>query len=156
MADQAPLPYDFMPEVPSFAVESDDVADGQQMGDAQIYNGFGRLTGNEVGSVTGGGGNTTGSGMWGATGLFRLFENEVGGQITWLLPAALVLTAEHDPLRDEAEAYAERLRAAGVTVHLRREPGLIHNFIMLDEISPACAAAADRIAADIRTHLLTG
>ena len=55
------------------------------------YNGFGRLTGNEVGSVTGGGGATTGTGMWGATGLFRLFENEIGGQITWLLPAALVL-----------------------------------------------------------------
>ena len=55
------------------------------------YNGFGRLTGNEVGSVTGGGGNANGSGMWGATGLFRLFENEIGGQITWLLPAALVL-----------------------------------------------------------------
>jgi len=55
------------------------------------YNGFGRLTGNEVGSVTGGGGNATGGGMWGATGLFRLFENEIGGQITWLLPAALVL-----------------------------------------------------------------
>jgi 4-amino-4-deoxy-L-arabinose transferase-like glycosyltransferase len=53
------------------------------------YNGFGRLTGNEVGSVTGGG--TTGTGVWGATGLFRLFENEIGGQITWLLPAALVL-----------------------------------------------------------------
>src|SRR4051812_1992500 len=55
------------------------------------YNGFGRLTGNEVGSVTGGGGNATGTSMWGATGLFRLFENEIGGQITWLLPAALVL-----------------------------------------------------------------
>jgi 4-amino-4-deoxy-L-arabinose transferase-like glycosyltransferase len=56
------------------------------------YNGFGRLTGNEVGSVTGGGGNANGSGMWGATGIFRLFENEIGGQITWLLPAALALT----------------------------------------------------------------
>ncbi|MBW8873272.1 MAG: glycosyltransferase family 39 protein, partial [Leifsonia sp.] len=55
------------------------------------YNGFGRLTGNEVGSVTGGGGNANGTSMWGATGLFRLFENEIGGQITWLLPAALVL-----------------------------------------------------------------
>ena len=55
------------------------------------YNGFGRLTGNEVGSVTGGGGNTTGTGMWGATGILRLFENEIGGQITWLLPAALIL-----------------------------------------------------------------
>ena len=56
------------------------------------YNGFGRLTGNEVGSVTGGGGATTGAGIWGATGIFRLFENEIGGQITWLLPAALALT----------------------------------------------------------------
>ena len=57
------------------------------------YNGFGRLTGNETGSVTPGRNGTAGStgGMWGSTGLFRLFENEIGGQITWLLPAALVL-----------------------------------------------------------------
>lgn len=59
------------------------------------YNGLGRLTGNETGSVTGGGGATggaaTGGGMWGSTGIARLFENEIGGQITWLLPAALVL-----------------------------------------------------------------
>ncbi|MBW4031229.1 MAG: glycosyltransferase family 39 protein [Acidobacteria bacterium] len=57
------------------------------------YNGFGRLTGAETGSVTGGGavGAAGGSRQWGATGLFRLFENEFGGQITWLLPAALVL-----------------------------------------------------------------
>ena len=41
MSDRAPLPYDFMPQVPSFSVESDDVADGQQMGDNQVYNGFG-------------------------------------------------------------------------------------------------------------------
>jgi len=46
-----------------------------------------------------------------------------------------------------------RLCDAGVQVELRREPGLIHNFIMLDEVSPACAAAADRVAADLRTHL---
>jgi 4-amino-4-deoxy-L-arabinose transferase-like glycosyltransferase len=56
------------------------------------YNGLGRLTGNETGSVTGGG-TTTGGGMWGATGILRLFEGEIGGQITWLLPAALVLFA---------------------------------------------------------------
>jgi 4-amino-4-deoxy-L-arabinose transferase-like glycosyltransferase len=56
------------------------------------YNGLGRLTGSETGSVTGGGGSpTTATGQWGATGILRLFENEVGGQITWLLPAALVL-----------------------------------------------------------------
>jgi len=41
MSDRAPLPYDFMPQVPSFSVESNDVADGQQMGDNQVYNGFG-------------------------------------------------------------------------------------------------------------------
>jgi Raf kinase inhibitor-like YbhB/YbcL family protein len=41
MSDRAPLPYDFMPEVPSFAVTSSDVADGEQMGDNQVYNGFG-------------------------------------------------------------------------------------------------------------------
>jgi Raf kinase inhibitor-like YbhB/YbcL family protein len=41
MSDRAPLPYDFMPEVPSFAVTSSDIADGEQMGDNQVYNGFG-------------------------------------------------------------------------------------------------------------------
>jgi acetyl esterase len=69
------------------------------------------------------------------------------------LPSALIVTAEHDPLRDESEAYARRLRQAGIEVELRREPGLIHNFMLLDEISPACAAAADRVAADLRARL---
>ena len=69
------------------------------------------------------------------------------------LPGTLIVTAEHDPLRDESEAYARRLRDAGVEVELRREPALIHNFMLLDEISPACAAAADRVAADLRAHL---
>jgi 4-amino-4-deoxy-L-arabinose transferase-like glycosyltransferase len=59
------------------------------------YNGFGRLTGNEVGSVGGGGGGATaggnGGGMWGATGITRMFGSEVGGQIAWLIPAALIL-----------------------------------------------------------------
>ena len=52
------------------------------------YNGLGRITGNETGSVGGGGGA---GGNWGATGILRLFEGEIGGQITWLLPAALVV-----------------------------------------------------------------
>jgi acetyl esterase len=69
------------------------------------------------------------------------------------LPTALIVSAEHDPLRDESEAYAARLRQAGVDVVLRREPGLIHNFMLLDEISPACAAAADRVAADLQARL---
>jgi 4-amino-4-deoxy-L-arabinose transferase-like glycosyltransferase len=54
------------------------------------YNGFGRLTGNETGSVGGGG---PGGSLWGATGLTRLFGSDMGGQISWLLPAALILGA---------------------------------------------------------------
>ena len=50
------------------------------------YNGLGRLTGSETGSVGGG----AGAG-WGETGIDRLFTAEVGGQVAWLLPAALVL-----------------------------------------------------------------
>lgn len=53
------------------------------------YNGIGRLNGDEVGSV-GGGGRAGGPG-WGETGVLRLFSTEVGGQVAWLLPAALLL-----------------------------------------------------------------
>jgi len=63
------------------------------------------------------------------------------------------VTAEYDPLRDEGEAYARRLAEAGVEVELRREPGLIHNFLMLDEVSPASAAAADHVAAELHDRL---
>ncbi len=53
------------------------------------YNGLGRLSGNETGSVGGGGGGAGGG--WGTTGITRLFNSEIGGQVAWLLPAALVL-----------------------------------------------------------------
>jgi 4-amino-4-deoxy-L-arabinose transferase-like glycosyltransferase len=52
------------------------------------YNGFGRLSGNETGSVGGGGGN---GGQWGPTGWTRLFNSQFGGEASWLLPAALIL-----------------------------------------------------------------
>ena len=52
------------------------------------YNGFGRLTGNETGSV---GGSGTGTSMWGVTGLTRMFNAEFGTQASWLLPTALIL-----------------------------------------------------------------
>src|SRR5262249_2943099 len=41
MTDRPPLPHEFLPQVPSFTVESDDVAHARHMGDAQVYNGFG-------------------------------------------------------------------------------------------------------------------
>ncbi|MFF0509303.1 ArnT family glycosyltransferase [Streptomyces sp. NPDC004250] len=56
------------------------------------YNGLGRLNGEETGSVGGGGGpGGAGGGMWGETGWDRMFNSEIGGQISWLLPAALIL-----------------------------------------------------------------
>ncbi|MEX3102650.1 MULTISPECIES: glycosyltransferase family 39 protein [unclassified Streptomyces] len=54
------------------------------------YNGLGRLNGEETGSVGGGGGGG-GTGQWGETGWDRMFNSEIGGQISWLLPAALIL-----------------------------------------------------------------
>ena len=58
------------------------------------YNGFGRLSGNETGSVGGGGAGGpggNGGGMWGPTGLTRLFNSSFGGQASWLIPAAIIL-----------------------------------------------------------------
>ncbi|MFC9291774.1 ArnT family glycosyltransferase, partial [Streptomyces sp. NPDC057052] len=54
------------------------------------YNGLGRLSGDETGSVGGGGGGG-GTGQWGETGWDRMFNSEIGAQISWLLPAALIL-----------------------------------------------------------------
>ena len=47
------------------------------------------------------------------------------------LAPAVVLTAEHDPLRDEGEAYAERLRASGVAVDFKRHTGQMHGFFSM-------------------------
>ncbi|KOU27220.1 MULTISPECIES: glycosyltransferase family 39 protein [unclassified Streptomyces] len=58
------------------------------------YNGLGRINGNETGSVGGGGAGGpggAGGGRWGESGIDRLFSGNIGGQISWLLPAALVL-----------------------------------------------------------------
>ncbi|MBO8184206.1 ArnT family glycosyltransferase [Streptomyces spirodelae] len=78
------------------------------------YNGFGRLTGGETGSVGGGGGRRGpggGGGMWGQTGPGRLFGDTVGGQIAWLLPGALLLLVVGLVLTRKA-ARTDALRAA--------------------------------------------
>jgi acetyl esterase len=58
------------------------------------------------------------------------------------LPPALIITSEADPLRDEGEAYARNLRAAGVPVTAVRYTGTIHDFVMLDALADTQAARA--------------
>ncbi|NEB35200.1 alpha/beta hydrolase [Streptomyces sp. SID14446] len=58
------------------------------------------------------------------------------------LPPALVITGEADVLRDEGEAYANKLREAGVPVTAVRYQGIIHDFVMLDALRETHAAEA--------------
>jgi 4-amino-4-deoxy-L-arabinose transferase-like glycosyltransferase len=74
------------------------------------YNGLGRITGDEVGSVGGGFGGGQG-GRWGETGWLRLFNADNGGQISWLLPAALILLGAGLALTARAPR-TDRTRAA--------------------------------------------
>lgn len=69
---------------------------------------------------------------------------------------ALVVTAGFDPLRDEGEAYAARLREAGVPVLVRRFPGLIHGFINLTGVSRTARDALVEIGGATRALLGSG
>jgi acetyl esterase/lipase len=69
------------------------------------------------------------------------------------LPPAYVATAGFDPLRDEGEAYAERMREAGVRVALRRHPGLVHSFANLTAVSRTSRAAMLEVAGALRMGL---
>lgn len=66
------------------------------------------------------------------------------------LPRAFVITAEHDVLRDEGEAYAAALAAAGVPMRLERYGGQIHSFLALDLLD-----ADDTVLQDIREFINT-
>jgi len=72
-----------------------------------------------------------------------LFAERVAGAAP-----ALVFTAEFDPLRDEGEAYAARLRDEGVDVEVRRFDGQTHSFFELTTITPTAASEAMGLAVE--------
>ncbi len=71
------------------------------------------------------------------------------------LPPALVITAEADVLRDEGEAYAAKLRAAGVPTTAVRYGGIVHDFVMLNVLhdTQAARAAVAQATAVLRAEL---
>ena len=71
------------------------------------------------------------------------------------LPAALVVTAENDPLRDEGEAYARKLKEAGVDVDSVRYNGTIHDFMLLNALRHlrSTEAAIQQANEGVRQHL---
>lgn len=119
------------------------------------YNGFGRLTGQEVGSVGGGTAGGGAGGNWGATGITRMFSAEMGGQAAWLLPAALVLAAaalwalrraaRTDGARAQVVVWLGWLLVTGLTFSFMA--GIVHAYYTV-ALAPAIAALVG-IGADV-------
>jgi acetyl esterase len=71
-------------------------------------------------------------------------------------PPALVITAELDPLRDEGEAYADRLAAAGVATIKTRYDGQIHAFFALPAVCPVATTAVEQATTQLRKAFGSG
>ena len=109
------------------------------------YNGFGRLDGNETGSVGFGGHGVAATG--GSSGLTRLFASDMGGQISWLLPAALIALVavlwgtrrapRTDRIRAAALVWGGWLLVTGVLFSYMA--GIIHSYYTV-ALAPAIAA----------------
>jgi 4-amino-4-deoxy-L-arabinose transferase-like glycosyltransferase len=109
------------------------------------YNGFGRLDGNETGSVGFGGHGVAATG--GSSGLTRLFAADMGGQIGWLLPAALIALAvllwgtrrapRTDRIRAAALVWGGWLLVTGLVFSYMA--GIIHSYYTV-ALAPAIAA----------------
>lgn len=69
------------------------------------------------------------------------------------LAPATVLVAQYDPLRDEGLAYADALKAAGVSVETEEAPGMIHGFVSMFEAVPDAMPYIDRAGARLRKAL---
>jgi len=119
--------------------------DNSALGLALGYNGLSRITGSSGGSGPGGGGG--GANFSGSTGLGRLFNSLNGGQISWLLPAALIAIAALVALSARA-ARTDRTRAAVIIFGgwllvtggvLSYASGIIHTYYTV-ELAPAIAA----------------
>lgn len=87
--------------------------------------------------------------MWADPAIAPFHATDLAG-----MPATVVVTAECDVLRDEGEAYAGRLKAAGVPVATRRVEGVHHGFIRLHNLFDVADKEPSTLANDIRTHTL--